>query len=194
MNDHDDKSARFPEARVAEVLGLTRDEVRAWRKEHLAEGEGYLRAGREIEFTRTGLDAIWQAFGLGAKGPEKKEGGPPSPAGADGLEAGGGGEDGGGEKQAADEASGAGNDPEKKEGPELPVARNATVLVVVSIPRNPRLVLAVEKKEGAAGSPVRVRVRDNRKFVPRMVIRAVPTEADGVFQLAGRSPRYKGRF
>ncbi len=147
-------TGRFAEERVAEVLGVPREEVRAWRKANLVEGRGFVRAGREVELTQAGLDSVMDALGL-----EKKEGGTVGPEAL-------------------------------RFEPAEPV-----VLVVVRVPRNPRIVLAAEKKEGGAvGREVRVRVRDNRKFVPRMEIRAQATNAEGVYQLAGRGPRYRGRF
>jgi len=78
--------------------------------------------------------------------------------------------------------------------------------------------LAVEKKEGAAGialrvlrvparnrhileavrgdgGVVRVRVKDNKNFMPDMEIRAVPNgEYSDVMDLEGRCPRYRGRW
>lgn len=67
--------------------------------------------------------------------------------------------------------------------------QEAQELIVKRVYPNPRLLLAIDP----AGADVRVRVRNNQNFVPKMKISAVPI-GDGLYQMQGRCPRYKGRF
>ena len=47
---------------------------------------------------------------------------------------------------------------------------------------------------GWEGESVRVRVKDNRNFIPGMVLKATPGEYIDVWDLKGRCPRYRGRW
>jgi hypothetical protein len=62
-------------------------------------------------------------------------------------------------------------------------------LVITSLrpPKNTHIIEAV-RKDG--GEPVRVRVRDNKNFLPGMEIRARQSEE---YPDVGRCPRYRGR-
>lgn len=70
---------------------------------------------------------------------------------------------------------------------------------VFKVPVNPRVVVVSRtdperwKKEGA-GEQVLVRVHSNVNFVPRMELKARPSERAQVYVLVGRSPRWKGRY
>lgn len=188
MTESKPESERYREERVAEVLGVTRELVREKRAKLLAEGVGYARAGREILITQAGFDALTEAFGL-----VKKEAPECSQTGT---------EIGGGkfrytDSQTAqkwqdfDPENGA---PEKNKAPVTPVIeRPIAVLIVITVPRNPKMVLAIKKEAQETSDPIRVRVRDNKNFVPRMELKARET-ASGVFELVGRCPRYRGRF
>jgi hypothetical protein len=68
-------------------------------------------------------------------------------------------------------------------------------LVITSLrpPKNPHIIEVVRKDDG--GEPLRVRVRNNRNFMPGMEIRARQDENyPDVFVLVGRTPRYRGRW
>lgn len=56
---------------------------------------------------------------------------------------------------------------------------------------NPHIVLAIEV--GAGEAVQRVRVRSSENFIPGMTLRARRVEAD-LWELAGRCPRWKGRW
>ena len=67
-------------------------------------------------------------------------------------------------------------------------------LIITSLrpPKNPHII---ETKRPGDDQTLRVRVRDNKNFIPGMEIRARPDEQyPDVFVLAGRTPRYKGRW
>jgi hypothetical protein len=73
----------------------------------------------------------------------------------------------------------------------VPVAKKERVPVEVrvkKVPMNPRIVVGL-----LDGVEVRVRVRDSRKFVPGMLMKCVGVD-EGVFELVGRGPRFKGRW
>ncbi len=74
---------------------------------------------------------------------------------------------------------------QKKTAP-APVPTQGAALVKM-VTRNPHLILA-EKD----GREIRVRVKDNRNFVPHMAISV--QDGGGVWYLVGRCPRWKGRF
>jgi hypothetical protein len=58
-----------------------------------------------------------------------------------------------------------------------------------------RRVMIIEAKRPGSDEIVRVRVRDNRNFMPGMEIRARPVLLyPDVFELVGRTPRYRGRW
>lgn len=84
---------------------------------------------------------------------------------------------------------------EKKAGPESADEPAAAPCFVHSAPRNPKLVLVAEKKGGPATG--RLRVRDNRKFVPGMDltgrVQLIPGHTD-FYDLVGNQPRFRGRF
>ena len=68
-------------------------------------------------------------------------------------------------------------------------------LIITSLrpPRNHHIIEAATKDNG--GEPVRVRVRDNKNFMPGMEIRARASEEyPDVYVLVGRTPRYRGRW
>jgi hypothetical protein len=68
-------------------------------------------------------------------------------------------------------------------------------LVITSLrpPRNPHIIEAKRKDDG--GEHLRVRVRDNRNFMPGMEIRARQDENyPEVYVLVGRTLRYRGRW
>lgn len=81
---------------------------------------------------------------------------------------------------------------EKKAADEAPTTQGEVKTFTVSrVTRNPKIILA--KKEG--GEEVRVRVKNNRNFLPGMEVRARQDLAyDDVFVLEGRCPRYRGRW
>jgi hypothetical protein len=67
-------------------------------------------------------------------------------------------------------------------------------LVITSLrpPKNPHII---EAKRPGSDEILRVRVRDNRNFMPGMEIRARQDEHyPDVFVLVGRTPRYRGRW
>ena len=67
-------------------------------------------------------------------------------------------------------------------------------LVITSLrpPKNPHII---EAKRPGSDEILRVRVRDNRNFLPGMEIRARQDEHyPDVFVLVGRTPRYRGRW
>ena len=68
-------------------------------------------------------------------------------------------------------------------------------LLIMSLrpPMNPHIVEAATKDNG--GEPVRVRVRDNKNFMPGMEIKARQDEHyPDVFVLVGRTTRFRGRW
>jgi hypothetical protein len=68
-------------------------------------------------------------------------------------------------------------------------------LIITSLrpPKNPHIIEAATKDNG--GEPVRVRVRDNKNFMPGMEIRARPDEHyPDVFVLVGRTPPVSGEM
>ena len=77
--------------------------------------------------------------------------------------------------------------------PALPQTPDYVHLVVTRVVRNPRIVLA-ERKEGPPGE-VRLRVRDSANFRPGMVCeKCRPTGTPDLFNLEGRTPRFRGRW
>lgn len=81
-------------------------------------------------------------------------------------------------------------DPKAPEGPAAPLQASAVeVLRVHSIPRNKRLLLAVN----GAGAVLRVRVKDSGKFTRGMEVSAVRCRGD-LYEHVGRLPRYRGRY
>lgn len=84
---------------------------------------------------------------------------------------------------------------EKKGGPEDADEAEAAPCFVVSVPRNPKMVLVAEKKGGPATG--RLRVRSSRNFVPGMDltgrVRLIDGHAD-FYELVGNQPRFRGRF
>lgn len=70
-----------------------------------------------------------------------------------------------------------------------------TPCFVVSVPRNPKLVIVGEKKGGPATG--RLRVRSSRNFVPGMDltgrVRLINGHQD-FYELVGNQPRFRGRF
>lgn len=64
-------------------------------------------------------------------------------------------------------------------------------LVVVSVPKNPRLLIC--RTQG--GHEVRVRCRSNHNFIRGMSLKAtIPPKGESVWALTGRSPRFRGRW
>lgn len=70
----------------------------------------------------------------------------------------------------------------------------ALLLVVSRVPGINRRILCAKRKEGD-DAELRVRVKDNQNFMPGMEFRARPDPiyAD-VYNLEGRTPRYRGRW
>jgi hypothetical protein len=78
---------------------------------------------------------------------------------------------------------------EKKDaGDDLDAADDLFDVVAKKIPANPHLVLGEWM-----GQPVRVRVKDSKKFVPGMRMKCRLVEGD-IMALVGRGPRFKGRW
>lgn len=81
---------------------------------------------------------------------------------------------------------------EKEAGGALASEAGPEELVVVSVPARNLRVLVAQKKGGGL---TRVQVRSNLKFMPGMKIRALPGgEWPDVYLLAGRCPRFRGRW
>lgn len=181
-------------------LGLTRVMVASMRREHLYEGVDWERLGRRVMITDSGQEKLLGVIGI--KGELEKiyehdslrngshevticEGAAPSTTGGQSkviVRDGGVSEDGGS------------NPP----GAHLPNPEEATL--IVSSPRPPRnshIIEALLPSDPKSPSQmvVRVRVRDNKNFMPGMEIRARRDEAyPDVYVLVGRTPRYRGRW
>lgn len=158
------------EAKYAKTSGLNRELVRAHRKAHLAEGVDWIKRKRIVVYRPSGLILLNRHFEISA--PEKKS-------------------------------------REKKPGDSL------DRLKVRSTPINKKIVLAVALNaadiarpptdkgkqpvhfaiapEEAQTPPLRVRVRDNSKFVPGMEM-PVRHIAGDLYELACNQPRWRGRF
>lgn len=67
------------------------------------------------------------------------------------------------------------------------------MLTVSECSRNPRLLWAVPTEKEAPSTAVRVRVRENRNFIPGMRIRARHLN-DDLYVLEGRTPRFRGKW
>jgi hypothetical protein len=66
-------------------------------------------------------------------------------------------------------------------------------LVVKIVYANPRLLLATTTADDGASREVRVRVKNNLNFRPRMTIKARQIGPD-LYQQEGRCPRFPGRY
>lgn len=78
---------------------------------------------------------------------------------------------------------------QKKNGQVAPASPQLEELTVKRIFPNVQLLLATT----AAGREVRVRVRDNQNFIPKMKLKARPIGPE-FYQMEGRCPRFKGRY
>ena len=157
---------KIAERTLAADLGLSRETLLAWRTTELQEGRHWVRVGRDVRYLGEGVEAV---RGLLQRDLAKSaETALPQPQAPD---------------PTADTPSPA------IELPAPALDPRSDLLTVVSLPRNPRLVLA----RTLAGALVRVRVRSSEHFVPGMQLRA-QQEAGDVWCLIGRCPRWKGRW
>lgn len=79
--------------------------------------------------------------------------------------------------------------------PERAVVR----LWVYKVPLNPRVLMAsavdpADWKKNGAGKLLLVRVHSNANFIPKMALKARASERSNVYELVGRSPRWKGKY
>lgn len=160
----------YYEARLADLLGLQRDELKFVRDEILEKKDGlaadWRLEGREIVLS---ADALQKVLAFLAKGsPDSNH-------------------------DALDFSSAMVVNPEKKEAASAATASKTppTIeeLTVERLYPNPRLLLAKNKK----GETVRVRVPNNVNFRRAMKLSAQLVAPD-VYQLKGRCPRYPGRY
>lgn len=154
----------YLEQGVADLLGLSRRDLKSVRDEVLQKEKGWTVHGRDVALTQTGLDRILKQLRLADR--------PIDFATARVAAA-------SSEKKAAADmpgpAAAAGNDTE-----ELTVHRTYP---------NPRLLEALTN----SGDRVTVGVKSNQNFRPKMKLRARLVRA-GRYELEGRCPRYPGRY
>lgn len=157
----------YYEPRLADLLGLQREELQFVRDEILEKkaGADWRREGREIVLSAAALQKVLEFLAKGS--PDSNH-------------------------DALDFTSALVADPEKKEvaatEPSAPPAIEEQLTVERLYP-NPRLLLAKNKE----GEMVRVRVPNNLNFRRAMKLTALLVEP-GVYQLKGRCPRYPGRY
>jgi len=145
------------------------DDVETWLREDELAG----RLGVSLDWLRGARSSLDVEF-------VKKEGRRwlVSPAGADRLAA-----------MFADESATLTLETEKKDaGGDPDAADDLFDVVAKKIPANPHLILGEWM-----GQPVRVRVKDSKKFVPGMRMKCRLVEGD-IMALVGRGPRFKGRW
>lgn len=177
------------ESAAAERLGLSRDELKKLRAEHLYETEHWHKKGRDILLTVPGLErlravlASLQAAEGQDSGPAKKTAPAPASAAGDGIVT---------ARQAVAQAvdsilerAGAAQQTESA----LPSVR----MTVTRTVKNPHLVMA---KHPVDGTECRVWVSANKNFLPGMVLTAchLPESPADLYYLVGRAPRFRGRW
>lgn len=159
-----------PEAKLAEQLGLSRDELRYLRETHCTEGAHFRRERGHV---------FWTPAGIASAKKEAGAGGAADQAGSAGRE-----KDG-----AADAPPVA---PEGAGEPATLAEEGVIELTVFSVPARNTRILDARKKDGRA---VRVRVSSNVNFMPGMTFQAKwGREFEDVYVLEGRCPRWRGKW
>lgn len=168
----------YSEKKFADKLGITRVEMRIIRKTVLTKKRDWTIAGRDIVLSQAAISMVLEYLRntsnaeLPADFTDCLSGLlPPLPPAS--------------RRRGQDPGT---NDAGEKQTPP-PAAQAAQELIVKRVYPNPRLLLALAPD----GADVRVRVRNNQNFTPKMKLLAVPI-GDGLYQMQGRCPRYKGRY
>jgi len=201
-----DQEQTITEADLARELGVAKEEVRELRKKLLAPTEFSL-SRHGMAMTPSGAEKIRTALGL-KNGQEKKEAADlvwldepftqpeltrlgvavtdmdlPAPAAPEKKERAAGGD---GEKTTLSNPEG------RSEGPIPWEKRPVETLYVRCCPINRRIVLACHERD-LSGPVLRVKVKDNVNFIPRMELRVKHQEGT-LYVLVGRCPRFRGRY
>jgi hypothetical protein len=156
----------YSEARLAEHLGLARDDAKMLRKKALVEGVHWQKKAGQTALSIAGVKKLWSALKAG-----------PSTIDLSAC------------LLLPREKSGPTTEPLRL--PEAPTFARPAKLIVKKIYPNVKVLLATDQ----AQRDWRVIVGNNTLFEPRMTLPAVPCAAHpGFYQLVGRLPRRKGRW
>jgi len=159
------------EVEVAKRLGLTRENMRDLRVEHLYQDEDWAKIGREIHYSEDGIEKLRQILKKNAPDGVKlgdiailsTKVAPPFAQGVSGG---------------------------RPEAPDAPgVILDAVVTKIYQ--KNPQFLEAL-----LGGQPITVRVNNNANFLPGMVIqsRQLAMKNPRLFDFIGRCPRVRGRW
>ena len=168
MNGNGSAGFVFSESRFAAHVGLSRDDAKKLRKQHLAEGVDWAKKDREIALSKSAIKKLWRGLECGPNTLDL------SACLLDVAEQ---------------------NQPTNQTSPlALPepvtFARPAKLRVARIFP-NVRILQAVEP----CGDTRHVIVGDNTLFVVGMELPAAPSAAHpGYYQLVGKLPRRRGRW
>lgn len=165
----------YAEDKMAEYLGVSRDSLKAFR-EDLLEGEDWACEGNRIRYSEDGVLRLLDLMGLDL--PKKRAKGSVGSSISSLLD-------------CARLAQPATPDSKKNGAPEVFELR------VVKVTSNRNILFANHTADTFPGSTennlVRVKVRDNSNFRQDMILQAVHIDED-LWELAGRCPRFRGRW
>lgn len=161
------------ETEVAQRLGLTRENVRELRVEHLYQDEDFAKIGREIHYADDGIEKLRQIIKKNAP---------------DGVRTGDLGMPRVKDPSASLKASGV------PMGVYLADRKGEGILdavVTKTYPQNPQYMEAL-----FGDRPITVHVKNNTNFIPGMVIesRQLVMKNERVFDFIGRCPRTRGKW
>jgi hypothetical protein len=169
----------FWENRVADSLGVSRDRLRQFRKDHMTENVHYIRRGNAVVLTETGMRLATDRLAPPASEPTAEEQLPSY------------------EKITAEPAPLAPSPfPAVEVAPFAPPAGPAPRIEVrvVKVPPNPRLLFCVPAGPiVATAAQCLVRVKTNENFMAGMSFEVI-SAGEGIWQYIGRLPRRKGRW
>lgn len=162
------------EREVCERLGVSREDLRAFRVASLEQHVDWVLLRGEVTYTEDGMKKMGKNFGLGIVDCGLKKN-----AAWDGV------------KNAPEARDGSGQGPEDKSGATGAVVSGAVNLTVVRMCPNPIFVdcawrKAESGKQKAEMERVVVRVRNNRRLRPGMVLAGCTKNAAGCWIYAGR--------
>lgn len=165
---------RFPEKEVAERLGVSREQLKAIREGHMERGADFELAGGQICLSEEGVRKLAVELGLtGKDGPAAGEQGElPLPA----------------VPQAESPGAPAPNPLQRR----LPAAAGGQSVRMGRVKKrckNKHIVL-VESE----GETVRLRVKDNAKFVKGFEVPMRLIQEPDIYELTRRAPRWKGKW
>jgi hypothetical protein len=165
----------YAEDKMAEYLGVSRDSLKAFRAD-LLEGEDWACEGNRIRYSEDGVLRLLDLMGLDL--PKKRAKGSAGHSISSLLD-------------CARLSHPTDQDSQKNGAPEVFDLR------VVKITSNRKILFASHTAGTFPGSTennlVRVKVRDNSNFRQDMILQAVWLEED-LWELAGRCPRFRGRW